>query len=340
MEKWKSEEYGDEPEQLTNQPKVRDITDVSFEEKESMMVETMQGVVGTEVFIKQLGNKYNKVSAVDDLLRYIELHPDGYGKENLFDGKRLNLLELTTQRLELKDPLSREDQETLFNYIYKLKYKRGHVYHGSNGASKDSIVEKGLKTDVYNQIEGMDKVIEIGHRNNNHLIVGLAKEGSRGQISFSYNPRNAYDYALVSPEWFSFLCGRGVDIFEGIDEDAYARKDYETCKNNVEVMMKRFAFPSDDAEVVRDFFEEQWKVFGEKESNPIMSLIRQSAVGDRSVSPDLEDYLEKKGMVFSNDPAEYRKYLGNFIDMFKYVIEGAIEEDIKPEDITVINLPA
>ena len=94
------------------------------------------------------------------------------------------------------------------------------IYHGTNSNHLPQILENGLDPNA--------KTREINDGNRIRSALQEFKYGPQwsdqfeSEVFYSDVPKYAYEYGLISPEWFSYYCGRGYNYMQRNYEDSLA----------------------------------------------------------------------------------------------------------------------
>ena len=200
---------------------------------------------------------------------YFVVNPDGTGVDNYLDKlfivdadssdliemgnimkKDMCLLESVADRLHINlppDAYSTDGADSgrrLFDYIREHCYVNGKIFPAFNGIFEESIRQHGLDPQrIADREAEKQEIINIGVRHGDGMILGWSGEDfkkTQGKIFTGSSGRNIYSYALASPEWFSQFVAGGTHMSGAwADKSAYARRDYNAAKENLEQYFER-----------------------------------------------------------------------------------------------------
>ena len=189
------------------------------------------------------------------------------------------------------------------------------------------------------------------------MILGWSGEDfkkTQGKIFTGSSGRNIYSYALASPEWFSQFVAGGTHMSGAwADKSAYARRDYNAAKKNLEQYFERRsnateediqaqkAYPNmEEGEKVqlRVFFEKYWKEFCGPGSAPKVALIDRSAFNTREQYEQHYqwDDFRMKSYTHNRSTADVLLF---FISHAFDGIDDETEKSIPPNKISIAQLP-
>lgn len=131
-----------------------------------------------------------------------------------------------------------------------------YVFHAFAPGFLESIKENGINP--YVKKEMFEKMKRLGCEKGIDLLF-CSSDNEVDIVSYSLTPFNSYKYSQTSPELFhNFMLG-GV-WNEDIDENAYILKDYDTCRRNLDIIIKIHNFENDKDNFLA-FFEKCWELF-------------------------------------------------------------------------------
>ena len=128
-------------------------------------------------------------------------------------------------------------------------------YHAFNGSATNSIMSSGLDQDkvlLMREKDEIQKIFEEHGKNNIFLSGSAVRYNSR--LSYSESANVSYNYALTSPEWFSYLCGQAN----------YVSRDYEACLKCVMDKCFENELTKEETQKVLGLFEKGWQSFAEQ----------------------------------------------------------------------------
>lgn len=259
--------------------------------------------------------------------------------------------ELTEKGLDNSD-------EAIFAFFAKNYIDNGCYFHSFNQVFESSIKENGLNTEKrlwdWNELDRIDKICS---KAGNGMVLGWSNLNCKGKISVTGNPSNIYRYGFASPEWFAQFVAEGLHIpnNESYDKEAYYKKDYESAKNNVTLFCDSMmssseedikngkAYPnisSEEKQEILSFFDKYWKIFSSEQGNLKCAIVKKSVFGDTDVGfdtyKDYCDLMEENNL--GDNSISIQKCISTCMGILTFN-DMQLNEDIKPEDINIINLP-
>ena len=338
---------------LTEDPRdvkeLRDGTDVAgFEGK------TIDEVFGEGEFVEYLLRLLPKGrdKAIGKVIAYFLLHPDGFGLNtflsvlpyaDLSQDKTIAplLADSLKNELGLSDLESLENKERVFAEYVLRTCKEGYCYHGFNGVFEGRILSEGLSHESRAwDPEDLQRISAIGRKRGMGMILGWADINSDGNFFVSATPRNLYDYAVASPEWFSQFCAGGMHVpQESHRKQAFYRRDYDTAKMNVEDLCEKTQGMSLDEKIeILSFFEKYWAAFTGENAIPKVALIKRKAISDylaESMS------FHEIATAFCEDPSELTvaKAIELTLGMDEYRLDVPVSKTISASQFSILTLP-
>ncbi len=207
------------------------------------------------------------------------------------------------------------------NEIIQNYFLEGYLFHTFNGAFETSISENGLILE--NKPWSLTELEEIRTIFSNHgkqNIFGLYQGEQKTPIYLSETIASSAYYAVSSPSWFLHFTTGGMER-NHYDKEAFRNRDYESCLQNVEKLIKDNHLDVLEAQKVLDFFEKYYQIF--KNDNPSILLVpRANFLNDEIPERNLEE----------TDIA-YLKRIKNTLAS-KHL---TVKENISPNQILIIN---
>ncbi len=228
--------------------------------------------------------------------------------------------------IDASDPSS--DPEILA-FCQQRYVQEGYYFHGFSGSFEERILLQGLDPEQRpwskEQREGMIKFFK---EKDLPLIFCCAGIDDDKCIFLSDDPSVIFRYANASPEWFAQFCGEGY----GIDQQAYARKDYQACMRNLVVLLKPFVdagkLTNAEATHILQFLYHQWMTLVEspERSHPKVALVKRSSIKrDAVVVPGSVRSLDSKMAGLMHGARE---------------VNLRVEGVIPPQDMIMVTLPS
>lgn len=198
----------------------------------------------------------------------------------------------------------------------------GYLFHSFNGAFKESIKERGLVlTNKPWDLNETERVKQIFSTKGKKDLYGLYQGEEHTPIYLSSNLNSSSYYAVSSPTWFLHFVTGGMMDHE-YDKEAYRRRDYDACLNNILLLIYKYQLSKDEEEVVLRFFNKYYNMLAS--SNPNMLMIKRNAIiKPVLIPPQSEDETGKT-------------YIKRIINT--YASENhLIKQNINKEDIFIID---
>lgn len=167
-----------------------------------------------------------------------------------------------------------------FEYMLNY-YNNRFFYHGTNSKWLNSIKKYGL-----NGTHNFDYQKEISEAIKLFESYGIYKtfEGKNYVEYLNYyitdSIGSAIYYAHQSPEYFSRFCSNGycMKLLEKVDCEAFWRRDYDACLNNVYELCKSIKMLEKDKIFVIDLFKKLWKREVNDKQKPIIFIGKMNSI--------------------------------------------------------------
>ena len=153
------------------------------------------------------------------------------------------------------DNATPEKMEEAKEQLILLESIGRNKYHAFNGSATNSIMSSGLDQDKVLLRQEKDEIQKIfeEHGKNNIFNSG-STVGYNSRLSYSESANALYNYALTSPEWFSYLCG----------QENYIARDYESALKCVMDKCYINELTKEETQKVLGLFEKGWQSFAEQ----------------------------------------------------------------------------
>ena len=248
-----------------------------------------------------IGNlEYSNVNetqnAISSTLKMLFVHRGNVDiSEFLSNIKTMPINNYSINLLKQKYQNSKQD---FFNHMLNY-YNNRYFYHGTNSKWLNQCKKMGL-----NGIRNSDYQQEITKVTNLFESYGVYKvfEGkNKGLRGFQYYITDSIDaavyYAHQSPEYFSRFCANGycMKLLDECDYEAFWRRDYKDCLNNVQKLCKSLKMKKNDTMTVIKLFNILWKKEVKKNQHPIifvgkMNDIYQNNYNFNEMKQNIDDY--------------------------------------------------
>lgn len=247
---------------------------------------------GLSDFIKKVATKISSV----DINHMISISSD-FKLEKYVSNLYVDelLLKLDLNREQLNDE---NYKKSICTYIIRNLKGKDYKYHAFNSVFFDSILANGINPNAnftsQNEINTINNIFE---KNGISMGLGWQKLNCDGEVSYSRTPAVSYYYGINSPEWFAQFTGQGFPFnpADKYKKDAYVQGDYDSAKNNLLTLMKKYNFASSNQQCVIDFFEKNWNIYANRDS--VLAIIPDT------VSPEMEEKLSEDWVnTLSNSP--------------------------------------
>ena len=189
---------------------------------------------------------------VDDILKNIK-----YSNDIL-----LYCLGKLKENLNITDE-TKENKIKFLNYINDVYVKNGYFFHGTTSKSINYIKNNDLSSQYTDKCEKYVRMINKIFEKHN---IYRAFEGKINELkTFNFyvtdDPFSAIYYANQSPEYLSRFCANGGNMCDTLiyDINAFWRRDYVTCKKNINKFMKINNFSEYEISIVNKYFDRLWK---------------------------------------------------------------------------------
>ena len=240
------------------------------------------------------------------------------------------------QKLDIKEQCN-TSKLLLLNYLYKAYVENGYFFHGTTSNEIESIKKYGLNPQsFYFDSKIIDETNSIFEKYNLYRTF----EGKVGEMyMFNFYVTDMIEYAIYyanqSPEYLSRFCANGHHMRDSdmYDTNAFWRRDYIACKENVIKFCKLNKFSDEDLKKVLVNFKEMFNRVVKKDQYPVIFFGKKKIIGrDTTLKYD----------VIKNNIEKY-----SFKDIFYHitmpVCPGSIHDKrlakINIDNLSMISLP-
>ncbi len=232
--------------------------------------------------------------------------------------------ETLIKHLNIKDKNNKEEKVKALEFIYEQIVKEGYYFHGTGSINRQSILENGLSSNkipiMTKQIKEINKIFEQHNLYMN--FEGKMRELKLHQYYVTDSINSSVMYAFQSPEYLSRFCSNGYhqENTRIFDREAFWRRDFNACKNNIEMLCNNYDFSEEEKIEVFNNFNELWYNTVSEDEVPIIFMGQKKNIG--------RDYSQKFDRIYNN------------ID--KYTMEDIIAlfelgDNIRDKRLSIIN---
>ena len=213
------------------------------------------------------------------------------------------IIQQICKNLQIENVEDKEEKKKFLNYIYKQLVVEGYYFHGTNALYKENILEKGLSSNeiplMIKEIKEINDIFEKYHLYMN--FEGKIRELKLHQYYVTDVIRPAVMYAFQSPEYLSRFCSNGyhMEDTKRFDREAFWRRDYKVCKQNLEELLKEYQFVKEDMEIVLTNFDRLWEANVKTDTFPALFIGKKKNIGRDSsdkytmICNEIENYSIK-----------------------------------------------
>lgn len=164
----------------------------------------------------------------------------------------------------------------LLNYITKVYIKNGYFFHGTTSQSIVYIKKNDLTSQFNDRskqyIVNVNKIFE--QHNIYRMFEGKINELKIFNFYVTDDPFSAIYYANQSPEFLSRFCANGGNMLDTsiYDRNAFWRRDYDSCKRNINTFMNKNNFSRDEISIVNECFHKLWQLNVSNKQYPILFI--------------------------------------------------------------------
>lgn len=262
-----------------------------------------------------VGNlEYSNISEIQNViastLKMLFVHKGDVDLEDfLINIKTMPINQYSINLLKQKYKNSKID---FFNHMLNY-YNSRFFFHGTNSKWLNQCKKTGL-----NGIRNCDYQQEIIKVIDLFESYGIYKvfEGRNKELKgFKYYITDSIDsavyYAHQSPEYFSRFCANGycMRLLDNCDHEAFWRRDYKACLNNVKRLCKSINMSKNDTVIVINLFNILWKKEVRNNQHPVifigkMNEINQSNDNFNEIKKNIDDYSFKNLYDIFTTPSE------------------------------------
>ena len=217
---------------------------------------------------------------------------------NIYDinvGLNKIIYKFSCRKLGYKD--YNQKHNDVLKFVYDKYINNGYLFHAISSRYLSDIEENGFIPQKYNNIYNE-------FRDVNKIIPSVVDTNfDKDFVSFTDSFVMAYYYAISSPFYFyNIVCNNYV---RGNNRSSYFKNDYEMCLKNVNKLILNKDIGSRDAKIIRDAFNDEWKLLDKSNSYPVIMMLKRNLLLHNSVdfsniiysSLDVDSIMEK---IFNN----------------------------------------
>lgn len=264
---------------------------------------------------KNLGNlEYSNISEIQNViastLKMLFVHEGDVDLEDfLINIKTMSINEYSINLLKQK---YKNSKINFFNHMLNY-YNNRFFYHGTNSKWLNQCKKAGL-----NGIRNCDyqqQIIKVIDLFESYGVYKVFEGRNKELKGFKYYITDSIDsavyYAHQSPEYFSRFCANGycMRLLDNCDHEAFWRRDYKACLNNVQILCKSINMKKKDTLIVINLFNNLWKNEVKNNQHPIifigkMNEINQSNDNFNEIKKNIDDYSFKNLYDIFTTPSE------------------------------------
>ncbi len=244
------------------------------------------------------------------------------------------LIEIVCKKLEITDKENIENQKQIINYIYDKYIVNGYCFHSFPSCFKSEVEENGLSQKIDHKEQNLLKKINYIFNNHNYKdIIPKNLKSKTNPIYITDSPAMAYYYGYRSPYYLATITSlsKYYENIKDYDKEAFYRKDYIACKNNLLTLCQHLRMSQKEQNTVIKIFIKQWNTLDISNSKPCIAFIRRKDLAKDKLS-DIDNIISLIGK-------EDLYLLISKITDSKYPVVRRYS-DIDPLDIKVITLPS
>lgn len=204
-----------------------------------------------------------------------------------------------------------ENKSKFLDFCYDRYFTNGFIFHGTNDFYLNNILKNGIDSNKidydYKLILRQNKIME--QYGIEGCFEGKVSELKYIQCYMTTKTAPMTYYSVQSPEWLSRFCSNGKSMQDcKFDRWAFYRRDYDSCRENVEKLCRNYCFSREDKTKTLKNFKALWnQTLSNKPMNPVVVLVDRKNVGKDSS----ENYLDVKNNLMNLNYVEILKNLVN-----------------------------
>lgn len=202
------------------------------------------------------------------------------------------IIDLCFTILNITDRNSSKSERLVLDYIYDKYIVNGYCFHSFPSSFKDSVEEKGLSINVdYKERAILKKINYIFSNHNYKNIIPKDLNSKVEAICITDSIAMAYYYAIRSPYYMAVITSLSnyYQNVSGYDEEAFYRKDYDGCKNNLSMLCEHLKMTVKEKDTILKSFDKEWKSLDLSNAFPCIAFIKRSDLAKDSL--DNIDYI-------------------------------------------------
>lgn len=248
-----------------------------------------------------IGNlEYSNISETQNIiantLKMLFVHKGDVDLGNFLSSvKTMTINNYSIDLLKQKYQNSKQD---FFNHMLNY-YNNRYFYHGTNSKWLNQCRKMGLNGIRINDYQ--QEIIKVTNLFESYDIYKVFEGRSKELRGFQYYITDSIDsavyYAHQSPEYFSRFCANGycMKLLDECDHEAFWRRDYKVCLDNVQKLCKSINMRKDDTLAIINLFNILWKKEVKKRQHPIifigkMNDINQNNNNFNQIKQNIENY--------------------------------------------------
>lgn len=275
-------------------------------------------IVGEDAYLPMYLEQVNK------LLKMVDNHND------IKVGINKLLITFSKMKLKLSNTTSVENKKILFHHFYERYIVNGYLFHSFPSKFINDVQGNGLLINNYfYERERLKEIEDIFHKYGEEDV--FQKElDSDPYLTMTDSPFLGAYYAYYSPQYLNDFTTYFFEDSKKYDTSAFFRKDFTSCKNNLETFMDKKHMSKKDKNKVFAFLEEEWNILEIEDKKPVMCFVSRSLL-NKNFLPEINELEEEL-----NENELYlviTKLLDTRLNNFK------VENNISPNALNIIELP-
>lgn len=243
-----------------------------------------------------------------------------------------NIKKMSIDEYSIKLLISKcDNSKTKFFEYMENYYNNRFLYHGTNSKWLGNINKYGL-----NGIRSFDYQKEISKAISLFESYGIyktfwGKNYKKGYFSYYITDsiKSAVYYAHQAPEYFSKFCANGycMKLLKNCDHEAFWRRDYNACLNNVYTLCESIKMAEYDKIFIINLFKKLWKKEVKNNQNPIIFVgqiktIEKDNNNFSEVKANLDRYsLDQLYDIFTKSSDVHNKRFATIKKDFLFVLQ-------------------
>lgn len=220
---------------------------------------------------------------------YLEQIEKLYRKLDNYDDIRFGINKLICRllivKLDIKNPETKDNRDTIIKYIYKKYIVDGYFIHGFSNTYIEKIEKDGFTPEIYeNYYDRFNDVNKVFAKNN--VVNMIPKKFSEKKVFFTDDIVLGCYYSMYSPLYFSKFLMNEEYYGKIRQRDSYLKDRYSLVISPLKRFMSNNLFNEKDRKVILDLVKDEWDLLHREDRRISLLLVKRSVISDNNTKID------------------------------------------------------